>query len=167
MSKGTIQVICGSGKGKTMAALGKGISMIASHQSVIMIQFLKGSQSPEAFDILKRLEPEMKIFRFEKSDAFFEDLSEEEKKEERMNILNGLNFAKKVITTGECDLLILDELLGLIDKEILSVDECIRILDARDEEMNVILTGKVFPKALEPYVDSISKIEDVKVDNTI
>ena len=28
---------------------------------------------------------------------------------------NGLNFAKKVLATGECDVLILDEALGLVE----------------------------------------------------
>ena len=40
-----------------------------------------------------------------------------------MNIRNGLNFARKVLTTDGCDVLILDEVLGLIDKGILTVEE--------------------------------------------
>ena len=95
MSKGTIQVICGEGKGKTTAALGMGISALLNGQTVIMIQFLKGCQELASCEILERLEPELKIFRFEKSDAFFETLSEEQQKEERMNIRNGMNFCKE------------------------------------------------------------------------
>ncbi|HIX15211.1 MAG TPA: cob(I)yrinic acid a,c-diamide adenosyltransferase [Candidatus Hungatella pullicola] len=165
MGKGTIQAICGEGKGKTTAALGKGIGALTKKQNVIVIQFLKGCQDPESFDVLKRLEPEMKIFRFEKSDCFFETLSKEQQEEERMNIRNGLNFARKVLTTGECDLLILDEILGLLDCEILTVDELIKILESKTDGMDVILTGKTFPKELEPYVDSIQEIDHLKVDN--
>ena len=65
MSKGTIQVICGEGKGKTTAALGMGISALLKGQTVIMIQFLKGCQELASCEILERLEPELKIFRFE------------------------------------------------------------------------------------------------------
>ena len=64
-------------------------------------------------DYLRRLEPEVKVFRFEKMDRYYEDLSEDEQREENINILNGVNFAKKVLTIGECDVLILDEILGL------------------------------------------------------
>lgn len=167
MSKGTIQVICGSGKGKTTAALGRGISALTMDKNVIMIQFLKGSQELVDFEVLKRLEPEFKIFRFEKSDVFFRDLSEEEKKEESVNIRNALNFAKKVLTTGECDVLILDELLGLIDEKIICPEECLNLLQSKDEEMDVILTGAVFPDELEPFVDCITSIDNVKVDNII
>ena len=66
MKNGTVQVICGPGRGKTSTAIGRAVSAIAAHENVIMIQFLKGSQDEEMKDILARLEPELKIFRFEK-----------------------------------------------------------------------------------------------------
>ena len=48
-------------------------------------------------NILKRLEPEIKFFRFEKSSAEYASLDEAAREEEKMNIRNGLNFAKKGI----------------------------------------------------------------------
>ena len=66
MDKGIVQVICGDGVGKTSMALGKGIGAITKNKRVIMIQFLKGALSPESSEWLKRLEPDMKVFRFEK-----------------------------------------------------------------------------------------------------
>ena len=162
MKKGAVQVVCGPGKGKTNAAIGQAISAVSDHKSVIMIQFLKGNQETGRMDVLSRLEPEMKIFRFEKSAAFYESLSQEEKTEEMMNIRNGLNFAKKVMATGECDLLILDEILGIVDCGIISEEELIRQLETREGEMSLILTGKVLPKGLESYADHITYLEVVK-----
>lgn len=159
MKNGTVQVICGSGKGKTSMALGLAISALAEQKRVIMIQFLKGSLEPERMDVLTRLEPELKVFRFEKSPAFFEHLSEEEKKEEERNIHNGLNFAKKVMATGECDVLILDEILGIVDCGIITAGELVQSLEAREKEMSVLLTGMVFPAELENYVDTITAIQ--------
>ena len=77
-----------------------------------MVQFLKGMLGEGAADVLKRLEPDLKFFRFEHSKERFEDLPEDQKHEELMNMRNGFNFARKVMTTGECDVLILDEILG-------------------------------------------------------
>ncbi|MCI8948539.1 MAG: cob(I)yrinic acid a,c-diamide adenosyltransferase [Lachnospiraceae bacterium] len=167
MKNGTIQVICGSGRGKSDAAVGKAMNTLAENKTVIIIQFLKGSQGERKKDILARYEPELKVFRFEKASAFYENLSEEEKAEENRNIRNGLNFAKKVIATGECDLLVLDEILGIVDCKIMTLEELIHTLEAKEKEMSVVLTGKVFPKGLEPYVDSISVIENVKVDKNM
>ena len=163
MKNGTVQVICGSGKGKTSMALGLAISALAEHKRVIMIQFLKGSLEPERMDVLMRLEPDLKVFRFEKSQAFFEHLSEEEKKEEERNIHNGLNFAKKVMATGECDVLILDEILGIVDCGIMTAEDLVQNLKAREKEMSVILTGLVFPSGLENDVDAITTIQSKNV----
>lgn len=166
MKTGTIQVICGQGKGKTTFALGLGIGALLEGRTVIMIQFLKGCQELADCEILERLEPELKLFRFEKSDACFETLSKEQQEEERMNIRNGLNFAKKVLATGECDLLILDEVLGLLEQGIIGGDELMKLFRSKVGEMDLILTGKVFPDELEPFADGIRRIEHLKVDNS-
>ena len=73
-----------------------------------------------------------------------------------------MNFAKKVLATGECDLLILDELLGLIDNEIITVEELANLLDARDEETDVILTGISLNDEVCMLADEVSKIETLK-----
>lgn len=167
MSRGTIQVICGEGKGKSAAALGMGIRALTQNKTVIVIQFLKGCTGCASFEILKRLEPEMKLFRFEKCDGFFETLSKEQQEEERMNIRNGMNFAKKVASIGECDLLILDEILGLVDQKIVEEEEVIKLLQSKEEGMELLLTGKVFPEGIGPFVDSRLEINHVKVDNQV
>lgn len=166
MNKGSVQAICG-GCGKSSMALGKGIMALTRQKKVIMIQFLKGSMSTETSETMKRLEPDMKVFRFEKLGDYFERLTEQQKNEERLNIFNGINFAKKVLTTGECDLLILDEVLGILDQQIISVEDFENLLKLREEEVDVILTGKVFPKALEDYVDSVSFVSNEEVDKDV
>ena len=156
MNKGSVQVICG-GCGKTAMALGKGLMALTRHEKVIMIQFLKGSLSIDSAGILKNLEPDMKVFRFEKLGDYFEKLTEEQKREERLNIFNGINFAKKVLTTGECDLLILDEILGILDQNIITKEELENLLSMK-EDTELILTGQVFPEELSSCVDTIVRI---------
>lgn len=159
MSTGRLEVICGSnGSGKTALALGRALQAIAKQKQVIVIQFLKGNQKQEDFEVVKRLEPEMKIFRFEKSAGYFESLTAEAQKEERNNILNGLNYAKKVLATGECDLLVLDESLGLIDQGIIGEAELKCLLECRDEA-DVILTGKVLPEQIRKIADQVEHVE--------
>ena len=113
-------------------------------------------------EFIRRLEPEIKIFRFEKSETDFVALSEDKKQEEIVNIKNGLNFAKKVLTTGECDLLILDEVLGLIDNEIITVEDLKNLLEARDGETDIIMTGISLNDDLCLVADEVSRIETLK-----
>lgn len=161
MKQGQIYIYSGDGHGKSPAALGKAVMTAASGDSVVIIQFLKGKGLSDS-EFLSRLEPEIKIFRFEKSDVNFDELSEEKKLEEAINIKNGLNFAKKVLTTGECDLLILDEVLGLIDNGIISVEELKAILQLRDEETDIIMTGISLNDEVCMLADHVSRIETLK-----
>lgn len=159
MEQGMVHIYSGDGHGKSSAALGRAIQTANLGKNVVIIQFLKGLGESE---FLKQLEPSIKIFRFEKSEEDFMNLSEEQQKEEIQNIKNGLNFAKKVLTTGECDMLILDEVLGLIDNHIITVEDLRTILEARSEEVDVIMTGIYLSDEICLLADEISKIETVK-----
>lgn len=154
MATGSVQVYYGEGRGKSPAALGRAIRAASEGKTVFIIQFLKGKTDDE-MEFLKRLEPEIKFFRFEKSAEYFNELSEEEQLEEVKNIKNGINFAKKVLTTGECDLLILDEVLGLVDHGLIEVDELKALIGARLEDTDLILTGWVLNDELRSYIDEI------------
>ncbi|MCM1541624.1 MAG: cob(I)yrinic acid a,c-diamide adenosyltransferase [Blautia sp.] len=159
MANGSVSIYAGDGRGKSPAAIGRAVQAAVAGKHVVIIQFLKG-KGLEDSDFLRRMEPEIKLFRFEKSDENFEQLSEERKKDEIVNIRNGMNFARKVLATGECDLLILDEVLGLIEKEIITVDDLKNMLACRGDT-SVILTGIRISDEICSMADEVSRIETV------
>ncbi len=161
MNKGMIQIYAGDGHGKSPAALGRAVHAAVQGENVVIIQFLKRKGLKES-ELFQRLEPEIKLFRFEKSDENFDELSEERQREEIANIKNGMNFAKKVLTTGECGLLILDEVLGLVENNIISAEELKSVLECRSESTNVILTGDCLSDEVCVMADEVSKIETLK-----
>ena len=163
MGKRIVQVFYGPGKGKTSAAVGQCIRAASLGQSVIIIQFLKGKDA-EQFNFLERLEPDIKLFRFEKSEESYDLLLPSQQKEEKQNILNGFNFAKKVIDTGECDVLVLDEVLGLLDIGLIEVSDIIKLIELRDDYTRLVLTGRNLPEELREYVNIISKLDLEKDD---
>lgn len=160
MAEGLIHIYTGDGRGKSPAALGRAVLAAVEGKRVVIIQFLKGKGMGDS-DFLRRMEPEIKVFHFEKADENFEKLPEEKKQEEISNIKNGINFAKKVLTTGECDLLILDEVLGLVEKNIITVEEFKSFLESRGET-DIILTGITLNDEICVLADQVSKIETVK-----
>ena len=160
MAKGLVYIYAGDGRGKSPAALGRAMQAALEGRSVVIIQFLKGKGVGNS-DFLKRMEPEVKLFRFEKSDENYEKLSEEKKQEEIVNIKNGMNFAKKVLATGECDLLILDEVLGLVEKGIVSVEELRGMLECR-EDTSIIMTGVKLRDDICILADEVSSLETVR-----
>ena len=160
MGKGLIYIYTGDGRGKSPAALGRAVQAAAEGKSVVVIQFLKGKGLGES-EFLRRMEPEIKLFCFERLEENFVELSDARKQEEIVNIKNGINYAKKVLTTGECDLLVLDEVLGLIEQEIITVDELKALLDTRGNT-DVILTGITLKDEICILADEVSRIETLK-----
>ncbi|MGN0400097.1 MAG: cob(I)yrinic acid a,c-diamide adenosyltransferase [Blautia sp.] len=160
-NKGLIQVYCGPGKGKTSVAIGQAIRAVGHGKTAIVIQFLKGRATSEV-DYLSVLEPNVKLFRFEKKNKYYEDLTEEERQEENGNIRNGLNYAKKVLVTQECDMLILDEILGAIEYGIISEEDVENLFRIKDEETEIILTGNVVSPRLKEAADRVVSLEIVK-----
>ena len=159
MEKGKIYVYYGEGRGKTSAALGRAVQAAAAGGRVVLIQFLK-EKGLEDSEFLRRLEPEIKFFRFEKSCENFEELPPERKRDEVSNMRNGIGYAKKVLGTGECDLLILDEVLGLVEKDILCEEDLKNLLECRNST-DIILTGINLSDEICALADEMSGIGSV------
>lgn len=158
MGRRYIHIFCGAGMGKTSAALGKGVRAASEGKSVVVIQFLKEKKTENVEEFFKRLEPEIRLFRFEKFPEEYESLTEREREEENLNIKNGLNFARKVLQTEECDVLILDEILGLTDRGIVTIDELKKLIDQLGSGMELYLTGTSRCEELWPYVDEVTEM---------
>ena len=140
---GSIQVYYGEGRGKTTAALGLGIRAAGIGKQVIM-------------------EPELQIFRFAKAACAYSDMDEEERQEQLSNIRMALGYTRKVLDTGQCDLLILDEIFGLIDYNIITMDDLRELLAAKDESTDLILTGRNLPEEVRELADCIYYIHTEK-----
>ena len=67
MANGLVHIYAGDGRGKSPAAIGRAVQAAAEGKKVIIIQFLKGRGLQDS-NFLQRMEPEIKIFHFEKSD---------------------------------------------------------------------------------------------------
>lgn len=94
---GRVQILQGTAMEKRWRHSGKQLIAAASGKRVVVIQFLKGrGLTDSTFE--RQLEPEIKIFRFEKSDADFLSLPEDKQREEAQNIRNGICFARKVLS---------------------------------------------------------------------
>jgi len=159
MESGKLIVIYGMGKGKTTSAIGKGIKYLAEGKTVSMIQFLKGSREKAIFEVLQRFEPDMKVFRFERHLQKFSELDARDKEEELGNIRNGLNFAHKVLATQSCDVLILDEVLGLVDRGIIPEEDLISIIRKKPDSMDLIVTGRILCDGVRNLANEVYRID--------
>ena len=161
MKNNVVQVIYGVGRGKTSAAIGQSIQAVSMGLQVVFIKFLKGNTLKE-FRCIERLEPDMKVFCFEREQELYENLDEARKEDEKQNILNGFHFANKVAETEECDMLVLDEVLGLLDLGILTIQDIYRLIEKCGEDVSLVMTGQSVPKELLQHIDIVSEIKQIK-----
>ncbi len=141
MRKGNVFVYYGKGKGKTSLAIGLGIRQLGQGHNVMMIQFMDYDNKTEIAP-LKKLEPDFRIFCFEKTRDFVDETNECVKKEISNEIGVSFTFTKKILETGECDILILNSILDAVEGGYISAEELQCALCKRASYMDVILTGE-------------------------
>ena len=156
MREGNVYLYYGEGKGKTTLAIGQGMRAVSEGLSVVMVQFLDYNNNKE-YQTLKRMEPEFRAFRFEKKRESLEKADENEIKNE-INL--AFNFSKKILETGESEMLILDGVIDAVSSGLIDEAELVEVLEKRSSYMDIIITGsRICPLVADcaDYIYSINK----------
>ncbi|MGL5149351.1 MAG: cob(I)yrinic acid a,c-diamide adenosyltransferase [Clostridium sp.] len=161
LEKGYIQVYTGNGKGKTTCALGQGFRACGNGLTVKMIQFLKSGETGE-LNSIQKLSDNFKIYRFEKRRGFVWTLSEDEKMELKGEIREAFSFAEDIIRNNSCDVLILDEIMGVLYNKFLTSQEVCELLKKKPEKMEIILTGRDVPEDVLEIADLVTEMKPIK-----
>lgn len=161
LKEGYVQIYTGNGKGKTTAAIGLAIRAVGEGMKVKMIQFLKTGKTGE-LNIAKSLAPNFEILRFEKLKGFFWNLTEEEKEGLKWEINQAIHEATKILQNRECDILILDEIMGALNNNLVSEDEIIRLISLKPKDMELVLTGRDVPSKISDLADLVTEMKPLK-----
>ena len=84
--------------------------------------------------------------------------TEEIRKEIASEIRNAFNFTKKILDTGECDMLMLDGILECVEEGYLLEEEVVEMMEKRPNTMDMILTGTSLPQSIAQKADHIFQI---------
>lgn len=161
LSKGYVQIYTGNGKGKTTAAVGLGVRAAGDGYSVFMVQFLKSGSTGE-LESIKKLEPNFKIFRFEKKRGFFWTLNDEEKAELKLEIQEAYKFCLETLKNNKCDILIMDEIMGALSNELVSKEQVLQLMDDKPNNVELILTGRNVPEEIVDRADLVTEMREIK-----
>lgn len=151
-----IHLYCGSGKGKTTAAMGLALRAAGRGKPVVIAQFLKGEDSGER-RILERL-PQVNLLPLPETIQFTFAMSEEEKEKEKVRyqcMLKEIAYAAQV-----CELLILDEVCAAVNTGMISLQAILQLLDGLTCE--IVMTGREPAQELEQRADYITCMEKVR-----
>ncbi len=164
---GQIHVYDGAGKGKSQAALGVVLRSIGlginsrSATRVLLLQFLKGSErsydEDAAIEALQQGFPHLiDQVRTGRAEFFSKD---EITHFDRQEASRGWNVAKGAIASGLYSVVVLDELNPMLDLGLLEVDEVVKVLKSKPEDLEIIATGRGAPQQLLDIADLHSEMK--------
>ncbi len=155
---GLVHVITGPGKGKTTAAFGLALRASGHGLRVCVVQFMKTGQMTGEVIAARHLKGvELRQF----GTGRFVD-PKNPSQEDRRSAKEGLDFVRKRLSKGGCDLLILDEVSTAVAFGLLESGELLEMLKSRGEGVEVVLTGRNAPLELIEAADYVSIIESKK-----
>jgi cob(I)alamin adenosyltransferase len=157
---GLIQVYTGNGKGKTTATLGLMLRAVGHGLKSSMIQFMKDEASYGETAVHQFL-PDFEIIPVGRTGLINlknPDLIDRELAEQ------GWNLAKKKISSGQYQLVVLDEINIALKFGLLSISEIVSFLSKKNNACEVVLTGRYAPPEVIELADLVTEMKDLKGD---
>jgi len=176
---GMVQVYTGNGKGKTTAALGLALRALGAGKRVMFLQFLKAPSYSE-HKILPQFAPQLIVENIGKPFFVVPEgvMSEEERAKweghvvifppgnppaEYQELVNeGVKRAKEVLSQGDFDIVILDEIIVALHFGLISWRDMEDIINAKPQKTELILTGRGAPQLLIDKADLVTEMKEIK-----
>ncbi len=158
---GLVHIYTGDGKGKTTAAVGLGIRACGRGKKVLMLQFLKGSQTGEML-IIQKLMPDFELYRHTEFKKFTWEMNQDELEEMKRDAKNTFQYALDEAKSGNRDIIILDEINLVITSGFLDIEDVLDFIKNKPAELEIVMTGRYAPAELIKLADYVSEIKEVK-----
>ena len=155
--KGYVQVYTGNGKGKTTASLGLALRAAGAGLKVFIAQFLKqGDYSEiralERFSDLIRIE-QYGLGRFVKGQPTDEEIKAAQK---------GLKEVRKVMLSGEYDVIIVEEGNVAASCGLFEVQKLLELISQKPDDLELVITGRgASPEVIE-QADLVTEMKEIK-----
>ena len=176
--KGLVICYIGAGKGKTTAAMGMAVRASGDGKNVYILQFVKakGTSSENIKDGEWPVSSEITFFdsvsypgnigRIENEQVglgFVGILGDKKEKQVHMRqALKGVERAREIISSGEYDLVILDEIISAIEVGLLEERDVLDLIKIKPELMHLVITGHNQYPAILKQCDLVTEMKMVQ-----
>ena len=158
LERGLVQVYTGNGKGKTSAAFGAALRAVGRGLKVYVIQFIKGGFDYGELYSIKSL-PNLKLAAFGRGRF----ITETRPPEEDIKLTReGFELARKVVSSGEYDMVVLDEINVALHLKMISADDVIQLVRNKPKHVELILTGRNAPAEIVEVADLVTEMKEIK-----
>ncbi|MGQ9543529.1 MAG: cob(I)yrinic acid a,c-diamide adenosyltransferase [Candidatus Bathyarchaeia archaeon] len=155
--QGLIHVYTGDGKGKTTAALGMALRAAGHGMKICMVMFLKGRYlygERYAAGYIPGFEIEAYGQKhFIKSRPSMKDIAEAEE---------AFKYAVSKGKSGECDILILDELTHAINLGMIRLEQVMEFIKEKPKSLELVITGRDCPPEIMEAADYVTEFVERK-----
>lgn len=158
LKTGCLQVYTGNGKGKTTAALGLALRAVGRGMKVCFFQFIKGGGPYGEQIAAERLAPLMTVIQTGRPGW----VNTKDITEDRRLAQEALLLAKQILSSGEYDLVILDELNGSVGFGLVDIEQVMELAALRPETTELVITGRNAHERLVEAADLVTEMRDIK-----
>ena len=156
--KGLLMVHTGKGKGKSTAAFGLVMRAMGNGMRVGVVQFVKGKWQTGERDILENF-PERVTIRT-MGEGFTWDTQDRQR--DIAAAKAAWQVSCEMIADQSYDLILLDELNIVLRYDYLPLAEIVQALDARRDDLHVVVTGRNAKDELIEAADLVTEMLEVK-----
>jgi len=164
LEKGLVQIYTGDGKGKTTAAFGLALRAACQGNKVLIYQFVK----PPSLDIGERFALQLGAVRIrvEALDVPWDMTKSLENEQSVARTQAAIREAlQRIAETAEkrfYDVLILDEIIFCLSKNLAKFEDVKRIIDKRAAGVEIVMTGRDAPSELIELADLVTEMKNIK-----
>ena len=159
---GLVLVHTGDGKGKTTAALGLALRAWGDGLRVLILQFIKGGMTAgedRGIAALAAADGRIELRRLGRG---FTQKGKTSTEEHRQAAHEALTAARAAMTSGDYDLIILDEINYAVKFGLLSTSEVLTLLDEKPAALHLVLTGRDAAPEIVARADLVTEMRPIK-----
>lgn len=159
---GLVHLYTGDGKGKTTAALGLALRALGRDRKVAIVQFLKRtSVKTGELVFAEKTDSPLTIQQFGAS-RFATREEQQAVEGGGQTVERGWQVARELVTGGEHDLVVLDEVTHLVKNGQIALSDLINLIKSKAPSVELVLTGRYAAPELIEVCDYVTEMKEIK-----
>lgn len=156
--RGQIHLYTGNGKGKTTAAIGLSIRAAGAGKKILFCQFVKGMEYHE-IEVLKSLSPLITFRNYGRGCFFQRGIEPDDHVAAKAGYDDLMSMMRQL---PGFDMIVTDELTIALYHRLLSMEQVIGLVRAKQERTELIITGRYAPDELVAVADLVTEMKEVR-----
>jgi cob(I)alamin adenosyltransferase len=158
LDRGCVQVYTGNGKGKTTASLGLALRAVGRGLKVCVFQVITGGGKYGEHLAAEKLAPLLTIIQTGRPGW----VNTKDITEDRQAAQEAFVQAQELLTSGDFDLFVCDEINGAVGFGLIEVKQVLELIRCKPEKTELVLTGRNAHERVIEAADLVTEMREIK-----